>query len=78
MTLANVGVIIKILETAKVPTVMISDMFTKIPIGLLPYAFFIPEGGNYHTSLFHSSEISAVCPSCSNLGLKTIRTPVCG
>lgn len=55
---------------------MISGMFTKIPIGLLPYAF-IPKGGNFHTSLLHSPEIGAVCPSYSDLGLTTIRTPTC-
>lgn len=63
------------LESAKVATIMIGDMFTRIPIELLPYAF-ISKGRHYHVSRFHSPKIGAICPSCSHLGLKTLRTPV--
>lgn len=70
------GVIIEVLVTAEVPTVMFSDMFTRIPIELLIFAF-IPKGRNYHTSFLYSPKIAALCPLCSHLGLKTFRLPVC-
>lgn len=44
------AVIIRVLLTVKVPTVIVSGMFTGIPIEFLPYAF-LPKGRNYQNSL---------------------------